>query len=64
MNTAARLMAELALAGRKVRRRRGLTQPRKRPAAPDFVRRDFTAEAPDQEVEYVSRHTFATRTEA
>ncbi|WP_328876402.1 hypothetical protein OHT76_43780 [Streptomyces sp. NBC_00287] len=34
------------LVARKVRRRRGLT-PGKRPAAPDFVRRDFTAEAPD-----------------
>ncbi|MFF9010892.1 DDE-type integrase/transposase/recombinase [Streptomyces goshikiensis] len=48
MNTVAHLMAELGLAGRKVRRRRGLTRPGKRPAAPDFVRRDFTADAPDQ----------------
>lgn len=48
VNTVARLMAELGLAGRKVRRRRGLTRPGKRPAAPDFVRRDFTADAPDQ----------------
>ncbi|MBW8793585.1 MAG: DDE-type integrase/transposase/recombinase [Streptomyces sp.] len=40
-------MAELGLAGRKVRRRRSLTRPGKRPAAPDFVRRDFTAEEPD-----------------
>ncbi|MFJ2137123.1 IS3 family transposase [Streptomyces sp. NPDC087845] len=48
VNTDARLMAELGLAGRKIRRRRGLTRPGKRPAAPDFVRRDFTADAPDQ----------------
>ncbi|MFJ8502162.1 IS3 family transposase [Streptomyces sp. NPDC093992] len=48
VNTVARLMAELGLAGRKVRRRRGLTRPGKRPAAPDFVRRDFAADAPDQ----------------
>jgi transposase InsO family protein len=41
-------MAELGLAGRKVRRRRGLPRPGKRLAAPDFVRRDFTADAPDQ----------------
>ncbi|WP_373464495.1 DDE-type integrase/transposase/recombinase [Streptomyces sp. V4I2] len=30
-----------------MRRRRGLTRLGKRQAAPDFVRRDFTAEAPD-----------------
>ncbi|MFD1276139.1 DDE-type integrase/transposase/recombinase [Streptomyces kaempferi] len=48
MNTVARLMAELGLAGRKVRRRRGLTRPGKRPAFADFVRRGFTADAPDQ----------------
>jgi transposase InsO family protein len=30
-----------------VRRRRSLTRPGKRAAAPDFVRRDFTAEEPD-----------------
>ncbi|MEV7239059.1 IS3 family transposase [Streptomyces sp. NPDC051020] len=47
VNTIARIMAELGLAGRKVRKRRGLTRPGKRPASPDFVRRDFTAEAPD-----------------
>ncbi|MEU9623003.1 IS3 family transposase, partial [Streptomyces sp. NPDC048155] len=35
VNTVARLMAELGLAGRKIRRRRGLTRPGKRPAAPD-----------------------------
>ncbi|MFD9633993.1 IS3 family transposase [Streptomyces violascens] len=48
VNTVARLMAELGLAGRKARRRHGLTRPGKRPAFPDFVRRDFTADAPDQ----------------
>lgn len=47
VNTVAKLMAELGLAGRKARRRRSLTRPGKRPAAPDFVRRDFTAEEPD-----------------
>ncbi|MFF6787278.1 DDE-type integrase/transposase/recombinase, partial [Streptomyces sp. NPDC012510] len=47
VNTIAKIMAELGLVARKVRRRRGLTRPGKRPAAPDFVRRDFTAEAPD-----------------
>ncbi|MET8249102.1 IS3 family transposase, partial [Streptomyces sp. NPDC005202] len=47
VNTVAKVMAELGLAGRKVRRRRSLTRPGKRPAAPDFVRRDFTAEEPD-----------------
>jgi putative transposase len=47
VNTVAKLMAELGLAGRKVTRRRSLTRPGRRPAAPDFVRRDFTAEEPD-----------------
>ncbi|WP_326715462.1 MULTISPECIES: DDE-type integrase/transposase/recombinase [unclassified Streptomyces] len=47
MNTIAKIMAELGLAGRTVRRRRGLTRPGRRPASPDFVRRDFTVEAPD-----------------
>ncbi|MFD4527300.1 IS3 family transposase [Streptomyces sp. NPDC058470] len=47
VNTIAKIMAELGLAGRGIRRRRGLTRPGERPAAPDFVRRDFTAEAPD-----------------
>ncbi|MFF4764708.1 IS3 family transposase [Streptomyces sp. NPDC001292] len=47
VNTVAKLMAELGLAGRKVKRRRSLTRPGRRPAAPDFVRRDFTAEEPD-----------------
>ncbi|MEV0689391.1 IS3 family transposase [Streptomyces sp. NPDC050388] len=48
VNTVARLMAELGLAGRKIRRRRGLTRHGKRPAAPDFVCHDFTADAPDR----------------
>ncbi|MET7782554.1 IS3 family transposase [Streptomyces sp. NPDC005388] len=48
VNTVARLMADLGLAGRKTRRRGGLTRPGKRPAFADFVRRDFTADAPDQ----------------
>ncbi|MGW4823475.1 IS3 family transposase [Streptomyces sp. NPDC004227] len=48
VNTVAKLMAGLGLAGRTVRRRRGLTRPGKRAAAPDFVRRDFSADAPDQ----------------
>ncbi|MCX4530104.1 IS3 family transposase [Streptomyces sp. NBC_00841] len=47
VNTVAKLMAELGLVARVVRRRRGLTRPGKRAAAPDFVKRDFTAEAPD-----------------
>ncbi|MFG3309996.1 IS3 family transposase [Streptomyces wuyuanensis] len=47
VNTVAKVMAELGLAGRKVRSRRSLTRPGKRPAAVDFVRRDFTAEEPD-----------------
>jgi transposase InsO family protein len=47
VNTVAKVMAELGLAGRKVRRRRSLTRPGKRAAAPDFVRRDCTAEEPD-----------------
>ncbi|QCX82771.1 Integrase core domain protein (plasmid) [Streptomyces sp. YIM 121038] len=46
VNTVARLMAELGLAGRKICRRRGLTRPGKRAPAPDFVRRDFHAEEP------------------
>lgn len=47
VNTVANVMAELGLAGRKIRRRRSLTRSGKRPAAADFVRRDFTAEEPD-----------------
>jgi transposase InsO family protein len=47
VNTVAKLMAELGLAGRKPKRRRSLTRPGKRPAAPDRVRRQFTAVAPN-----------------
>ncbi|WP_327320578.1 acetylxylan esterase [Streptomyces sp. NBC_01235] len=47
VNTVAKLMAELGLVARKVRYRSGLTRPGKRPAAPDFVKRDSTAEEPD-----------------
>ncbi len=43
----AKLMAALGLAGRTPRRRRNLTRQGKRPAAPDRVRRQFTAVAPD-----------------
>lgn len=47
-NTVAKLMVQLGLAGRKPRRRpRHLTRQGKRPAAPDLVRRKFTAVAPD-----------------
>ncbi|MFC9248948.1 DDE-type integrase/transposase/recombinase [Streptomyces sp. NPDC057136] len=48
VNTVAKVMAGLGLAGRTVRRRRGLTRQSRRPAAPDFVKRDFTADEPDQ----------------
>lgn len=48
VNTVAKLMAELGLAGRPLpRRRRSLTRQGKRPAAPDLVQRRFTAPAPD-----------------
>lgn len=47
VNTVARLMAELGLVARVVRRRAGLTRPGKRPAAPDWPRRGFSAPAPD-----------------
>jgi putative transposase len=46
-NTVAQLMASLGLAGRKPKRRRGLTKAGKRPTAPDRVRRQFTAVAPN-----------------
>ncbi|GAA1768565.1 IS3 family transposase [Luedemannella helvata] len=46
-NTIAVLMAELGLVARPKRRRRGLTRQGKRPAAPDLIRRQFTAPAPD-----------------
>ncbi|MFV5998550.1 IS3 family transposase [Streptomyces sp. NPDC056231] len=47
VDTVARLMAELGLVARVVKHRNGLTRPGRRPAAPDFVKRDFTAEEPD-----------------
>ncbi|MBQ0907017.1 IS3 family transposase [Micromonospora sp. U21] len=46
-NTIAQLMAELGLVARAKRRRRGLTRQGKLPAAPDLVKRQFTAPAPD-----------------
>jgi putative transposase len=46
-NTVARRMAALGLAGRPPKRRRSLTRQGKRAAAPDRVRRQFTAPAPD-----------------
>ncbi|MBM0228261.1 IS3 family transposase, partial [Micromonospora sp. ATA51] len=47
VNTVAARMAALGLAGRTPRRRRSLTRQGKRPVAPDRVRRQFTAVAPD-----------------
>ncbi|WP_433476417.1 IS3 family transposase [Spirillospora sp. CA-142024] len=47
VNTVAARMAELGLAGRAPKKRRSLTRPGRRPAAPDLVRRKFTAVAPD-----------------
>lgn len=47
VNTIAKIMAGPGLVARKVRRRRNLTRFGRRPTAPDFVERDFTAEAPD-----------------
>ncbi|MBM0239613.1 IS3 family transposase [Micromonospora sp. ATA32] len=47
VNTVAARMAALGLAGRTPRRRRSLTKQGKRPVAPDRVRRQFTAVAPD-----------------
>ncbi|WP_426507297.1 IS3 family transposase [Dactylosporangium sp. McL0621] len=46
-NTIAALMAELGLVARVKRRRRGLTRQGKRSAAPDLIKRKFTAPAPD-----------------
>lgn len=46
-NTVAARMAELGLAGRALKRPRSLTRQGKRPAAPDLVRRRFTAVAAD-----------------
>jgi putative transposase len=47
-NTIAAVMAELGLVARPKRRRRGLTRQGVRPAAPDLVARQFTADRPDQ----------------
>ncbi|MEN3305382.1 MAG: putative transposase [Micromonosporaceae bacterium] len=47
VNTVARLMADLGLARAARPRRRSLTRAGKRPVAPDRVRRQFTAVAPD-----------------
>jgi putative transposase len=46
-NTIAQLMAEQGLVARAKRRRRGLTRQGKRPAAPDLIKRAFTAPTPD-----------------
>jgi transposase InsO family protein len=46
-NTVAARMVELGLAGRAPKRRGSLTRQGRRPAAPDLVRRNFTAVAPD-----------------
>ncbi|MEQ4718360.1 IS3 family transposase [Nonomuraea sp. B19D2] len=46
-NTVAKRMAELGLAGRRPKKPRSLTRQGKRPAAPDLVRRKFTAVSPD-----------------
>jgi putative transposase len=46
-NTVAARMSGLGLAGRPPKRRRSLTRPGKRKAAPDLVRRNFAAVAPD-----------------
>ena len=50
VNTVAARMAELGLAGRPPKRRRSLTRPGRRPAAPDLVHRTFTAVAPGRVV--------------
>ncbi|MBP2706930.1 IS3 family transposase [Microbispora sp. RL4-1S] len=47
VNTVAARMAELGLVARERRKHRGLTRAGKRAAAPDLVRRQFTAIAPD-----------------
>ncbi|GAA4574396.1 hypothetical protein GCM10023176_41370 [Micromonospora coerulea] len=46
-NTVAQLMTEFGLTARVKRHRRSLTRQGKRPAAPDLVKRVFTAPAPD-----------------
>ncbi|MGW2190576.1 DDE-type integrase/transposase/recombinase [Streptomyces sp. NPDC001719] len=48
VNAVAKVMAGLGLAVGKIRRRCGLTRPGRRAAAADFVRRDFSADAPEQ----------------
>jgi putative transposase len=48
VNTVAAVMAEHGWAGRKPPRRRSLTRPGARPAAPDLVGRRFIAGRPDQ----------------
>ncbi|MDX2967062.1 hypothetical protein PV399_46320, partial [Streptomyces acidiscabies] len=50
VNTVAKLMAELGLVARVVRRRSGRTRPGKRPAAPDSVRRDLVWEGDMTEI--------------
>ncbi|WP_165949818.1 IS3 family transposase [Micromonospora sp. KC207] len=47
-NTIAQVMADAGLTARVRRRRRSLTRQGTRPAAPDLVRRKFTASAPDR----------------
>lgn len=61
MNSVAKVMAELKPAGRKIRLRRSLTRPGKRPTAPDFVRRDFTAEEPDSSGAAISQRSTQMR---
>ncbi|WP_433527514.1 IS3 family transposase [Nocardia pseudovaccinii] len=46
-NTIAQIMAESGWVARKVKRKHSLTRPGKRPVAPDLVRRQFTAVAPN-----------------
>jgi putative transposase len=46
-NTVAAIMAENKWVARKVKHRHSSTRPGKRPVAPDLVRRQFTAVAPD-----------------
>ncbi len=48
VNTVADIMAEHGWAGRERPRRRSLTRPGKRPAAPDLLGRNFTTERTDQ----------------
>ncbi len=47
-NTVAKIMAEHGLVARGTRRRRSLTRPGRRPAAPDLAQRQFTTTEPDQ----------------